>query len=131
MAISTFLFFKKYGILGLQYTILFNYFQETNSKRWFLGVTQKFELNVSFKVAFPRYKILIHNKDPSLLNLPCSLSELFCLNIYALFTLANAHILFLFGAYWILARLKGNQNKAHLIHFLSTVKYFTTLWLWH
>ena len=30
-------------------TVIFNYFHETNIKRWFLVVTQKYELPVSFK----------------------------------------------------------------------------------
>ena len=31
-------------------TVLFNYFHETNINRRFLGVTQKYELRVSFKL---------------------------------------------------------------------------------
>ena len=36
-------------------TVLFNYFHETNINRWFLGVTQKYELRVSFKLSRNSY----------------------------------------------------------------------------
>ena len=35
-------------------TVLFNYFHETNINRRFLGVTQKYELRVSFNIYFHR-----------------------------------------------------------------------------
>ena len=37
-------------------TVLFNYFHETNINRRFLGVTQKYELRVSFKYLNQSFK---------------------------------------------------------------------------
>ena len=39
----------KNTLLSFLWIVLFQYFHETNIKRWFLGVTQKCELRVSFK----------------------------------------------------------------------------------